>query len=178
MKNMKRQHVVILDGPDGCGKTNIADRLVDFIHAPVFKNKGEWANFSEKDNGFFKNCLAYSHTHLLEFIEQTGYSVIFDRAYPSEFVYSAIFNRETDWDALRWCDEKCAQLGTKIIVPLRSNYGGIIDQFDFVNEEILLKAHDKYLEFLDWTKCETLHLNVDDEDLDREIDEILPFLLS
>ena len=168
--------VVILDGPDGCGKTNIADALSEILGVPVFKNKGEWKFFSKEDNGFFKTCLKYSHTHLLEFLQQTGHGTIFDRAYPSEYVYSDVFDRETCHDALRWCDKKCADMGVKIIIPVRTSYSGVIDQFDFVDEDILKDVHRKYIEFSNWTECECLILNVDDEDLNREISEILSFL--
>ena len=168
--------IVILDGPDGCGKTNIADALSEILEISVFKNKGEWKFFSQEDNGFFKTCLKYSHTHLLEFLQQTDYGVIFDRAYPSEYVYSQVFNRETDHDILRWCDKKCAQMGVKIIIPIRSDYSNVVDQFDFVDETILNDVHRKYIEFSNWTECECMILNVDDEDLDREIKEISSFL--
>ena len=99
-----------------------------------------------------------------------------DRAYPSEYVYPQIFDRKTDVRATTMCDEMCASMNAKIIIPFRNSYSNVEDQFSFVDEEMLDKVHDKYVDFFGWTKCKALMLNVDDEDLKREINEIMTFL--
>ena len=117
---MKKQHVIIFDGPDGCGKTNISAALSDLMGIPVFKNEFEWDYFDVKSkNDYFINAIKYQHPYLLSYIKQSGSSIIFDRAHPSEFVYSKVFSRKTDLDALRMCDDMSAVLGAKIIIPLR-----------------------------------------------------------
>ncbi|NCY02855.1 MAG: hypothetical protein EBX36_08090 [Planctomycetia bacterium] len=47
---------------------------------------------------------------LADFLEQTGTSVILDRNWPSEIVYSEYFNRQTDADVVRQLDESVAVL--------------------------------------------------------------------
>ena len=68
-----------------------------------------------------------------------------------------------------------------VLLPLvlcyRSSFAGINDDLDpLINEVILNKLQDKYFEFASWTKCKLLKLNVDDENLNREINEVLKFM--
>jgi len=173
-----KQQIIILDGADGCGKSNIASALADHLRVPLFKNEDEWQYFPEGNKtDYFINAIRYAHPHLLQYFKQTGSSVILDRAYPSEFVYAEIFNRETDLAALRYCDNLCVEMDAKIIIPYRSSYADVTDQFDFVDEGLLDKVHKLYMtSFLEWTRCEYYLLNVDDENLEREMKEILEFL--
>jgi thymidylate kinase len=174
---MKKQNIIIFEGPDGCGKSNIAAELSSQTSIPVFKNESEWEHFPKgSKTDYFLNAIRFAHPHLLQYFKQTSTSVILDRAYPSELVYSRIFGRTTDHGALRHCDDLCAEMGAKIIVPHRSSYASVVDQFDFVDEEFLKKVHDGYMDFLSWTNCDTYLLNVDDENLEREMDDITKFL--
>ena len=169
-------NVIIFDGPDGCGKTNISSALSSLLKIPVFKNEFEWDHFEVKTkNDYFIKAIKYQHPYLLSYIKQTGSSVIFDRAHPSEFVYPKVFNRDTDERSLQICDDMSASLGAKIIIPYRSSYEGVEDEYG-VTPEHLLEIDRGYKEFAKWTKCDTFFLNVDDEDLDRELKEIMEFL--
>ena len=96
--------LIALEGPDRCGKSEIAAALSRHVGIPVFKNSGEW--FTDlRDPSYFKNLLIYGATFLTDFLQQTGASVIMDRNYASEWVYSKYFNRETDDVVLRKVDE-------------------------------------------------------------------------
>ena len=88
-----------------------------------------------------------AHPHLLSFIKQTKGSVILDRAYPSEYVYSKIFDRETDFKAIRACDIACKQLKAEIFIFVRSDYSNVKDQFDFVDKDMLERIHTEYDNF-------------------------------
>jgi thymidylate kinase len=169
--------VIILEGPDGCGKTNIANALSKKLSIPVFKSAGEWKHFEELDEGtWFLNTTKYSLPYLLEFIQQTNTSVILDRAYPSEYVYGPMCGRETDFNVLKSIDTMCKQMSVKIVLLHRSFYNNVIDQFDIIDESFLNSVHNGYENFKSWTSCDVLSLNVDDENLDRELTEILDFV--
>ena len=70
-----------------------------------------------------------------------------------------------------------ASVGAKIIIPFRSNYDSVVDQFeDIITPDVLSRVDQVYRDFVKWTECDTLLLNVDDEDLSREILEVREFL--
>ena len=171
----KRQHVIIFDGPDMCGKTEMASELSRLLKVPYFKNENEW-EFFEKDPNYFRNALAYGDTFFYSYLQQTNASVILDRSYPSEWVYSKVFFRVTNKDALKSVDTMASQVGVKIIIPYRTSYAGIEDQFSSITPERLVSIDKLYKEFASWTACDVLLLNVDSEDLNDEIFEILKFI--
>jgi len=170
------QNIIIFEGPDGCGKTNIARALSEQLSIPYFKNESEWA-FFENDPSYFINALTYGDPYFLSYLEQTGASVISDRWYPSEWVYSRAFNRPTNHDALEMIDNRAAAMGAKIIIPYRTDYSGVVDQFESIITTSTLKSiHELYHDFAKWTQCSTYFLNVDDESLVRELFEVTNFL--
>ena len=67
---MRKQQVIIFDGPDGCGKTNIAAALSKVLDIPVFKNQFEWDNFDlGSSNNYFINAIRYQHPYILSFLK-------------------------------------------------------------------------------------------------------------
>ena len=162
------QKLIILEGPDRTGKSNIAQELSRRLFVPYFKNNDEVKNFLDPKD-YYVNVLRYADPYFVSYLKQTGHSVIIDRHYPSEWVYSQVFKRKTDIEALRRTDEAMAGLGVKIVICWRSSYANREDD-DFpgvINEEKLQKIHDGYVKFREWTQCESIWLNVDDENLNR-----------
>ena len=171
----KKQKIIIFDGPDMCGKTEMAQELSSRLGIPYFKNEGEW-DFFEKDPKYFANCVRYGATFFCSFLRQSGYSVIMDRGHHSEWVYSQVFDRETNLSALTAVDKAFAALGAVVIVPFRTSYDGLVDQFEAVTPKRLREIDKKYKKIQEWTACEVFFINVDDEDLEREMTDILGFL--
>ncbi len=165
------QRVIILEGPDQCGKTQISKELARRLNIPYFKNNDEHKYFLS-DPGYFINAVRYVDTYFTSYLEASGASVILDRAWPSEWVYSQVLGRNTDMSVLRELDRRHNQLGTVIVIPTRSSYVGIRDDYDAVSKN-LQQIHDMYLKFAAWTTCRVLKLNVDDENLEREISVIM-----
>ena len=164
--------IIIMEGPDGCGKTEIGKVLSHTLLIPYFKVSSEKQNWRK---GKFKEALEFDQTYISEFIEQVKPSVIIDRAWPSEFVYSKVFKRETNHAVLRRVDDKFAELGAVVVLCLRRNYEGArIDEL--VQWRHLHDLHDGYLEFAEWTRCKTVTLYVDD--LNNDIDMQIPALLG
>ena len=170
-----KQKVIVFEGPDGCGKTNISQALAADLQVPYFKNKDEWKFFVD-DPAYFVNALTYGDPYFLSYLEQTGARVIIDRGDPSECVYSQVFDRPTNMDALELIDKRAAALGTKIVIPFRKDYQNVTDQFkDIITSDVLDKVHAAYMRFVEWTECDTFLLNVDDENLSRELKEVHDF---
>lgn len=171
-----RQRIFIFDSPDGTGKTEIGKELASRISLPYFKMTTEHENWRR---GTFKEALRFDQTYILEFLRQTGYGAVIDRAYPAEWVYSRVFKRQTDEVVLSRVDSGFAELGTTIIIPLRKDYSmNRVDEV--VPNEKLPELHRAYLEFAQWTKCNVIKLYVDDfdNDLDREIGAIYKGMAS
>ena len=168
--------LIALEGPDRCGKSEIAAEVSRQLGIPVFKNSGEW--FTDlRDPSYFKNLLTYGATFLADFLCQTRSSAIMDRNYASEWVYSKYFNRETDSEVLRKVDQKFAEAGGKIVICRRKSYNGICDDLhSYVDSHALEGLDSLYVEFEEWTRCEVLTIWVDDENLEREVAEIKRWL--
>ena len=172
------QRIILFDGPDGCGKTNISAALSAKLGIPVFKNEFEWAHFGKVSaEEYFDIAITYQHPYALSLIKQTGMSVIFDRAHPSEWAYARAFGRRLHDDAVAESDRVSAELGAKLIIPVRSDYSKVYDEYG-VKEDQLIQLDLLYREYANITQCDCLVLNVDDEDLDREMTEIMNFLES
>jgi len=172
-----KQTVVIFEGPDRCGKTNIARELSKRLKIPYFKNSVEIDKFGILDDEYFTKASRYIDTYMTDFLYQTKTSVIFDRNYPSEYVYPRVFGRKQDLSILKKIDDMHVKIGTKIVIPQRSSYTDITDPVHpQINEDRLRELDELYEEFSIWSQCEVLRLNVDDEDLTREVNEVLAFL--
>ena len=173
-QTMSKQRIIVYDGMDRCGKTEMAKELSRRIGVPYFKNGAEHTHFL-KNPEYFINAIRYVDTYFTSYLESSGASVILDRAYPSEWVYSQALNRPTDMGILRELDERHCALGTRIIIPYRQNRDKVGDDYEAVNKNSQ-KIHDLYQEFFKWTKCETLLLQVDHEDLELEMKDTMQFL--
>jgi len=169
----KKQNIILFEGADMVGKTEIAKELAKKLDIPYFKNTGEWKSFLDPKD-YFVNTLRYAEPYFLSYLKQTEASVILDRSYPSEWVYSKAFGRETDDNALAAIDQKFHDLGAKIIICHRSTYKGIKDDRfpDKLGSEKLEEIDRLYDKFSAWTRCSVIRLLVDDEDLEREIKDI------
>jgi hypothetical protein len=173
---MNDQQIIVFGGADRCGKTEISTALSRVINVPRFKASSEHETFLAKQNMFVEQ-LRHADTRMVDFLRQTGHSVIMDRAWPCEFAYSRFYGRPTDENVLRYVDDEMAKMGAKVIICWRSSYEGIVDDLSSqLRGQKLKMIEDEYRKFARWTKCQTLFLNVDDENLYREVSDIVEWL--
>jgi DNA polymerase III delta prime subunit len=167
------QRIIILEGPDMTGKTQIAQALSEELTLPYWKCEREWTAF-KGDPAYFRNTVRYGDEYLLSYLRATGASIVKDRGYPSEWVYSRAMGREADDAAVLHVDEGYASLGAIIVLCRRSTYVGVSDDlFPLELDSQRLATIDAlYGTFAQRTKCRVIHVNVDDCDLRREIAEI------
>jgi len=173
---MNDQTLIVFCGADKTGKTEIAHALSEKLGIPYFKASNEKAKFrNDKD---FINEMRHADPRMLDFLNQTGYSLIMDRGWPCEWVYSRFLERPTDEEATRNSDRHFAEMGAKVIVCYRTNYEGLYDEDrpDLLTTQNLEYLSHLYHQFENWTLCDVYYLNVDDEDLDREVAEIMNFI--
>jgi len=164
------QKIIIFSGHDYSGKTTIAKKLSQEIGIPYFKDKTTLKKFKEKDR-----LVVYlnDQNYIIQFLEQTKYSVIIDRAYESEWVYSQVFHRKQNYELLDDLDYRFSRLGTKIII-CEKDLKRYKDEVIGIKKIAMIKK--KYHDFCQWSRCETLIINTTDEDLISQIKNIKEFI--
>lgn len=170
---LTRQSIILFCGADMTGKTQIAQALSRETGIPYWKFESEWTAFKD-DPALFARTVRYGDEYLTSFLRQTGASVIKDRGYPCEWVYSRAFGRASDDEAVWRADEQFAALGAMIVWCSRSSYDGISDDLfpGDLGPEKLAQIDGLYAQFAGATRCRVFRLNVDDEDLAREVMEL------
>jgi hypothetical protein len=141
-----RKPSLIIEGPDGVGKTTLASCISSITGLPVFKCPSEKQIF--RDGG--RQSLVFDHT-LTHFLEQTGHRFVSDRGYPSEWVYSRIFKRDTDPVLLNMIDEAHGRLGT-VMLYLYSSVQPV-EPDDIVPSDKYFDILRQYDLFMDTTQC-------------------------
>lgn len=90
---MIRERVIILEGPDECGKTTLAFNLARFFHCSV------WHSTACKE--LFPALPPY-HKNIMDNIRDNlliGNSVVLDRFWPSEVAYGKLFRPDSGYGA-------------------------------------------------------------------------------
>ena len=168
--------MIALEGPDMCGKTQIGRELSNRLGIAYYKNASEW-NVDVKTTSYFKNVLTYGSTIQTDLLCQIKPNVVLDRYYPSEWVYSRVFDRPTNKFILEKVDEMFASAGGKIVLCRRKSYAGLQDDLhEYINSEMLEKLDHFYDEFSHWTKCNVMSLWVDDHDLNRQVYDVIQWI--
>jgi hypothetical protein len=158
---MNKQNIIICEGCDRIGKTSLIKELSKYINVHSYKAKNEQLDFVSSQDKFLQH-LYWSDTRQLDLLEQIGFSIIFDRAHPSEWVYSRFYNRKTDDEQLFKNDARYAALGTNIVFCYRNSYEGLQDDLDpNLTSNNLQKIHDLYEEFFKLTKCKVTRICLD-----------------
>lgn len=197
-----KQTIVIVVGPDMTGKTQIAQELARRTGIPYFKASSERMTFltsgwgrsatfavaqeqsrlmlqedrerlEEIQKNQFWYDLLIADPRMIDFLKQTGQSVIMDRGFPCEFAYSRVMKRKSNTSAVFQIDQAYSKLGAKIVICVRKSYEGIVDDIDpKINSTILQELDREYRYFADKTRCQKLLLEVDNEDIEQELSAI------
>lgn len=166
--------IIIFDGVDNCGKTEISTALVEKVLTDhrYFKVKQERIHVEKVDPVILQKAHELQLNFFYELARQTDQKVVMDRFYPSEYVYGSLF-RKVDEDLIWEYDKKFADLGAVIIIPVK---GDKFLEDELWSKEQLIAIREKYKEFADKTACRVLVLDTEDENLDRELADIQTFL--
>lgn len=173
---MAKQRIVIFGGPDGCGKTTIAKELSRVIAVPYFKptNQG-W--FALHDPGMFEMQTRWGEPKLLDFLKQTGQSVIMDRGFPCDWVYSNAFKRSCSsyWsDTIGELDRGYAELDALLVFTLKRDYSKArVDGDKRIDRQMREILDRLYRACASVSECRSVLLDTDDEDLERQIGTIM-----
>ena len=166
--NKKNQKIIIFDSCDMTGKTNVANELSKILNIPIYKNKNEHNKTHDKLISLF-----YGIEELTQFLEQTSYSIIFDRFHVSEYVYSKVLGRYSCEEKIFEIDKRLSKLNCFIIYPWKSSKQYKKDDSGIIDIKYYDKIKEKYEDFFKKTKCNVIKYNSDDENLNKQIKYIL-----
>ena len=165
------QQLIIFEGPDMCGKTEIAQAVAEQLGIPVYKSGREHDLFHDKDAQYL--TLKYGNYEMIKLLDTTNASVIFDRFFPSEWVYSQVYDRTRDLDLVLEYDHYWASLGGKIIWLDKPNMDG---KDELIEDSRYNEIRQKYEEYMALTKCSVIRLDTSDRNLEAQVKKICKFI--
>lgn len=167
MTMKKKQQIIIMEGHDMAGKTHIAQALSEKLGLPIVKIKRH-----EKWFDPMVDLLYAGETHC-QIAEQTGYSMIYDRLFPSEYAYSRAYNRPTSHEKIVSLDERYAAMGALVVVCHKDPKAYQEDDKGIIDVAKYTQLTEWYKEFKKFSKCNVLMLDTTDENLEGQVDTII-----
>mgnify|MGYP003402944588 FL=1 len=168
-----KHNIIYVCGPDHTGKTEISKALAQKINGTRFKASSEHETLiSHADK--FSIQTAICEPRQIDLITQIGAKVVFDRGWPCEFAYGNILERKVDLQSIFHIDELAYKANAIVIVCWRSSYKFIVDDLNIrLAGDMLSKIELEYRRLATMCKTPFIFVNVDDENLDREINDIV-----
>ncbi len=166
-----KQQLIIFEGPDLCGKTNIAEEVSKRLNIPVYKSGREHDLFHDKDSQYL--TLKYGNFEMIKILETTSTSIMFDRFFPSEWVYSQVYDRTRDLDLVLEYDKYWSSLGGKIIWLDKPEMDG---EDELIESSRYNEIRQKYKQYMTMTNCRVLRLDTTDRDLEAQVSKICNFI--
>lgn len=167
----KEKRILLFEGPDRCGKTEIGSALARNLNITYFKNKSEHENFINEDTLVKFKIETQYLLQQLKGLEYKNNGIVLDRHFPSEYVYSKVYKRKTDEDLIWHFDNEFAKLGTVLIYCYKSEYKYFSDEI--IKLEEIGKIRDVYEnDYLKKTKMQVISIDTSDEDLDTQLTTI------
>lgn len=160
----RKQRVITFEGPDKVYKSTLA-KLVSYELGNdrlYYKASGEHDTFLNGQDKFLMQ-LRYADPRMVDYLTQSGNSIVMDRHIASEYSYAKFFKRKTDFNVILSLDAKLAALGAKIVFCTRRSFKGVSDQMhNSLTEDALAQISRFYDDYMHITKCKVLKVYVDD----------------
>mgnify|MGYP001573055098 CR=1 FL=1 len=162
---------IIICGPDLVGKTNIAAELSRVSGVPVYKSGREHKLFNEKDAQY--NVLKWGVYEVLRLVEVCDLSIIFDRSFTCEYVYSKVYKRNSDDGLVREYDRWWDSLDGKIVFLDKPKMDG---KDELINPEKYDEIRTRYEDYKKITQCKHLTIDTSDYDIYKQVNTIIEFV--
>ena len=169
--------IIFMEGPDGTGKTNIAEALADKYLMKVYKNDAEFRLYNEDSTNKFVNLLRYSGPAEYHMVKLLNADIIFDRNYISEYAYAKAFNRETDLALIKAFDSLYSKLNSMIIYCYKTNYKNYDD--DFIDLDKISEIDTAYRHYFDTINTLPIHMiDTTNENLSEQVRLLSGFIVK
>jgi thymidylate kinase len=174
-----KQRIIIFGGPDRCGKTTLAREVSRVMNIPYFKAPNQQV-VAEKNPDIFKLQTKWAEPRINEFIAQTGTSVVMDRGFPCDYVYSKVLGREAEWTAIWELDSLYSMMNAFLIFTLKENYDNTeLDAWKKIDRNVLHQLDREYRVYAEvLTKIPTLIVHTDERKTDDYVKQIAKFVID
>lgn len=150
----KKQVIIIFEGPDFTGKTEISKALSCRLDIPRYRNNSQRRFFMSSNS----SAAAYCSFYVAELLAKIGTSVILDRFHISEWVYANLYERITHRDLILQAESILASIDAKVIYCYKTDYTGYNDPYVKIEQiKDLEKGYEDYFE--NYSKCKIFKLN-------------------
>lgn len=156
-----------------CGKTNIAEAVSSVTHVPVYKSGREHDLFHDPLANY--HTLKYANYELIRMLDITGASVMFDRFFPSEWVYSQVFGRASDLSLVLEYDKYWSSLGGKIVFFDKPEMDG---EDELIPSNRYNEIRSLYQEYMKLTSCDFMYLDTSDKNLGNQVRQTVRFIMG
>jgi thymidylate kinase len=160
------QKLIIFEGHDMAGKTTISQALSKQLNIPIIKieRNHKWVDPLVE--------LIYGSEVHCQTAQQSGYSFIYDRLYPSEYAYSRVLGRVTAHEQILKLDERYAAMGALIVVCYKDPKAYQDDDKAIIDVAHYTALTEWYREFAKFTKCKIIFIDTTDENLEAQLETI------
>ena len=155
LQESSSQIIIIFEGHDMTGKTEIAKALAKELGIPYFKNKAEY------DKNYDSSAaLKYQAPFTQKLLEATGQSIIFDRSWPSELIYSQVYERPTYKSILSMLDDRLSRMNSIIFILEKNEEDYLEDAHSMIEVEKYNAIKQAYHNFHSTSSTETHLINI------------------
>lgn len=175
------KNIILFEGHDDSGKSNIATELSKQTNIPYFKCSLEHKMFKQVDCDFDQeHQLKYDTLKFIQLIQQNVINnVIVDRDYVSEYVYGKLF-REEKYNTnncdyyVKLYDRMYFLTNLLIILTHKPDLNDYKDEL--VNLTDAKRVYKRYITFLNFTINNVLMLDTTNKDLENQLYIILNYM--
>ena len=152
--------IIIFEGHDMTGKSNIAKQLAKELDIKIFKNKRDKSRWWDSNIDTI-----YAGDIIVQMLEQLKINLILDRFHGSEYAYARAFNRPYCENNIWVLDKRLAKINTIIIYCYKTKKYYKKDDHDITNIKYYNKIKKEYVNFLKHSECRILKICTNNENL-------------